>query len=372
MSKRRIIDSNRILQVETCSGADIQILHHLKNTVLGTPGRLRYQLTGIEEKLDHIPNISFMVLTRQDKLLGSVGFIQRDTYCMGKDQRAYYIRFFSINAPLRSKKLKKEKFRERNRGGNIVKDISLPYTENPAKLKNDFDPEEKNLVYSYVESDNFRSMNFSEMMWGESIGKSKTFIFSRLRPKSTEGFRRIRHEEKKSLRGRIQDKYDKYNLFTDENLFLNDNFFVLEKAGEIIMGAQVHPEKWRVIEMKGKMSKFMIRVMPYLPWIRNVFNPRAFRFLAIEGIWYRKGSENHFNAFFEALCHHFGMHFLLTWADTGSDLFQDMEANLDFGIIGSSFERNEVDIRVTFNNFSKEEKKFYFENPSYISAYDMV
>ncbi|MGC9341092.1 MAG: hypothetical protein ACP5E3_00175, partial [Bacteroidales bacterium] len=347
-------------------------LKHLKNTVLGTPGRLRYQLTSIEEKLDHIQNIDFMVLTRQEKLLGSVGFIQRDTWCFGKEQKSYYVRFFSINAPLRSRKLKKEKFRERSRGSNIVKDISLPYTENPAKLKEDFDPGEKNLVYSYVESDNFRSMNFSEMMRGETIGKNKTFIFSRLRPKTIKGFRKIKPNEKKRLRYRIQDKYEKFNLFTDENIFIDDNYFVLEKEGEIIMGAQVHPEKWRVMDMKGRLSKFMLKIMPYLPLVRKIFNPRAFRFLAVEGIWYRKGSEIYFNAFFEAICHHFGMHFLLTWADTGSDLFKDMDANLDFGVIGSTFQRNEVDIRVTFNNFSEEDKRVYFESPSYVSAYDMV
>lgn len=372
MRKRRIIDSNRLLQVETCSGADTQILQHLKNTILGTPGRLRYQLTNIEEKLDHIQNIDFMVLTRLDKLLGSVGFIQRDTWCFGKEQKSYYVRFFSINAPLRSHKLKKEKFRDRNRGSNIVKDISMPYTENPAKLKKNFDPEEKNLVYSYVESDNFRSMNFSEMMKGETIGKNKTFIFSRLKPKSVAGFRKIKQNEKKKLRGWIQDMYENYNLFTDENLFLNDNYYVLEKEGEIIMGAQVHPVKWRVIDMKGSISKFMLKVMPYLPFVRKIFNPRAFQFIAVEGIWYSQGSEKYFNAFFEALCHHFGMHFLLTWADTGSDLFKDMDSSLDFGVIGSSFERNEVDIRVTFNNFSEEEKRVYFESPSYVSAYDMV
>ena len=126
------------------------------------------------------------------------------------------------------------------------------------------------------------------------------------------------------------------------------------------------------MDMKGGMSKFMLKVMPYIPFIHKIFNPRSFRFIAVEGILYKKGSEKYFNEFYEALCHNFRMHFLLTWADTASDLFRDMDANLDFGLIGRSFERNEVDIRVTFNNFSEEEKRVYFESPSYVSAYDMV
>jgi hypothetical protein len=66
------------------------------------------------------------------------------------------------------------------------------------------------------------------------------------------------------------------------------------------------------------------------------------------------------------------LHFALTWADIESELYRDLNTNLDFGIIGNSFERARVEIRVTFNNFTPQERKTFHENPAYISAFDMV
>lgn len=372
MTHNRILDSNRILQVEARSGADTQLLKHIKSTVLGTPGRLRYQLTGIEEKLDHIRDIDFMVLTRKDRILGSVGFVYRNSYFRGESVKSYYIRFFSINAPLRSKKQHKDNFRDQKRGSNMIRDISFPYVADPSRLKGNSDSDERSFVYAYVESQNFRSMNFGEQIIPTVIGKYKTIIFSRLNAKPQSGLRRIQQNEKKLMRGRIMEMYHNYNLFTDENLFFENNYFVLEEDGEIVAGAQVHPETWKILEMKGRMNKFLLKVLPYVPVMRKIFNPSAFRFLGVEGIWVKKGCEGYLDRFFEGLCHLFHCHFILTWADIQSDLYKMLVTNLDPGIIGGAFKTDEVDIRVQFNNFTGEEKPEYFSTPSYLSAYDMV
>ena len=372
MKKRKVLDSNRILKVETTMEADNQLLEHLRSTILGTPGRLRYQLTKIEEKLAHIKKIHFIILTRKDNLLGSVGFIFRNTYCGKEKYKSWYIRYFSIKAPLREKEQKKEKFRNREKGSTLIRDIAMPYMENPGRLEDDFNPKEKSLVYGYVESQNFRSMNFSEQMKGITVRKYKTFIFSRLTLKRVNGVRRLSVGELEGFKKKVGLFYSDYSLFTDENLFLKDNYFILEKDGEPVIGAQIHLEFWRVLDLKGKFSKVMLRILPRLPYIRRIFNPKAFRFLALEGIWYKEGCEKYFNEFFEGLCYQFRIHIALTWVDSKSDLFHALERNLNFGLIGNSFERTEVDVRITFNNYSEEEKKKFFDKPVYISAFDMI
>lgn len=372
MTKRRVIDSNRILHLETTKKADSEILSHIKSTVLGTPGRLRYRLKKIEEKLDHINDIDFIVLTRKGKILGSVGLIRRNARVGGKFIKSWYVRYFSIRAPMRSGKQKHEDFRNKNRGGNIIRDAVMPYASQPSKLDEDFDPDEKSLVYAYVESENIRSLNFSEQMNAITARKCKTFIFSRIFLKNSLTIRSLKNDEKDGMLRKIKNFYRDYKLFTDENLFLDTNYFVLEEGGEIVAGAQVHREAWRIINMKGPLSKLMIKVLPRLPLIRNFFNPDDFHFLALEGIWYREGSEEKLNSLFASICHHFKTHFILTWADTESGLAGILYRNLDYGIIGRSFKQNEVDVRLTFNNFTEEEKSEFFENPVYVSAYDMV
>ncbi len=372
MTERRYIDSNRILHLETTKTADPEILAHIKSAVLGTPGRLRYKLKKIEEKLDHIKEIDFIVLTRKDKILGSVGLIKRTARVGERTIRSWYVRYFSIKAPMRSKKQKHDNFRNTERGANLIRDAVMPYASQPSKLTDDFDPDEKTLVYAYVESGNIRSMNFSEQMNAVTARRYKTFIFSRIFLRDSMKIRQLKPEEKLEMLHKVQEYYRDYKLFTDENLFFDDNYFVLEKKGKIVAGAQVHQESWKVIDMKGRFSKIMLKALPHLPLMRNFFNPDDFHFLALEGIWYDKNEENSLNPLFEGICHHFHAHFILTWADTESGLAKSLQENLDFGIIGRSFEQNEVDVRLTFNNFSEKEKQEFFKNPVYVSAYDMV
>ncbi|MFW5821389.1 MAG: hypothetical protein ACOCWA_08870, partial [Bacteroidota bacterium] len=365
MGKRKIIDSNRILHLETTKNVDSDILNHIKSAVLGTPGRLRYKLTKIEEKLDHIKDIDFIVLTRKGRILGSVGLIRRNAKAGDKDIRSWYVRYFFIKAPMRSGKQKHNKYRNTDRGGNLIRDAVMPYASQPSRLNENFDPGEKTLVYAYVESENIRSMNFSKQMNAITVRKYMTFIFNRIFLKRSEGIRRLENSEKALMMSKIKEFYSDYKLFTDENLFMKNDYFVLVEEGEIIAGAQVHPETWRIVNMKGRISKTIMKVLPRLPLARNFFNPDNFHFLALEGIWHAKGKEKLLNTLFEGICHHFNTHFILTWADTESGLAKALKQHLDYGVIGRTFDQNEVDVRLTFNNFTEEEKREFYDNPVY-------
>jgi len=372
MAKRRILDANLILQVETTRETDPQLLEHINSTILGTPGGLRYQQTRINEKLNHISDIHFMILTRQDKVLGSVGFIKRSIDFKTGKAVSWYIRYFSIKAPLRSGSYKRSKLREPSKGLNILKDISFPYVKNPSRLLQDFDPDQKSLVYAYVENENLRSMNFSEQMEAVTVRKYTTIIFSRAFLKKISGIRRLLKEEVSKMKKLLRDFYKDHNFYIEENLFMDDNYFILEEDGEIIAGAQVHPEIWKIMDMKGKYSRLLLRFLPLLPFIRRIFNPDSFKFLAMEGIWYKSGYEHKLNVLFEGLCSEFRVHFVLCWVDHDSKLNTDLSKNINCGLIGNSFERAGVDVRVTFNNFTEKEKQIFYERPAYISAFDMV
>jgi len=372
MTTRTILDKNRILQVETTTAADADLMKHISSTVLGTPGNLRYQLTQIKKRLDHSMETHFVILTRKGKILGSIAFMKRDHFYKGQKSISWYIRYFSINAPLGAKSNKKKKLNNSGRGSTLLKDIAIPYMENPCLLLENHNPEMKSYVYGYVESHNLRSMNFSNQMGSVTVRKYKTLIFTRLAPGKKAEVRKIDRDEIPEMRKKLESFYGGYNFFTMENLFLSPGYHVMESDGEIVAGAQVHSEFWRILDMKGRMSKLLIRVLPALPYIRRFFNPKQFRFLAIEGIWYKKGYEGALNRFFESLCSLHNNHFALTWADHESDLYKILDKNLDFGLIGNSFERAEVDVRVTFTNFSEEEKREFIEKPAYISAFDMT
>ena len=373
MSDRKILVSNRNLQVETCTEADEELLQHIKSTILGTPGRIRYRLTRIENKLAHMKEIYFVLLRMRGHLLGSIGFNKRYIHC-GKDSyKSWYIRYFYIHAPFRAKKQKKEKYRDPSRGSNMLRDAGLPYMSEPALLiPEEYDPKEKNLVYGYVESSNFRSLNMSAQSGSVTIRKFNTLIFTRIKLVSSENCRRLEKDEIESFTPVLKDFYKEYTFYTDENMFYDGNYFAYIKKGEILAGLQVHPEAWKIMELPGWTNKILLNIVPALPGVRKIFNPKDFRFLALEGFYYKQGQESLLQDLIESVCKHFNTHFALMWADNKSHLYETLVNNIDFGVIGKSFDRHEADVRVRFNNFSEEEQKLFYEKPCYISAYDSV
>lgn len=373
MGERRILTSNRLLQTETCIGPDEEVLAHLNSSILGTPGRIRYQLTRIENKLAHMAGLVFVLLRRKDILLGSIGFQKRSTNFGDSTHKSWYIRYFHIHAPFRAKSQDKDNFRDPHRGNSIIRGSALPYMKDPGLLfPEDYDPKEKSLVYGYIESLNFRSMNFSEQMESDTIRKFRTLIFTRLKLRNGIKAERIDSSKIEEFKLVLKDFYKDHSFFTNENMFFNGNYFVYLENGEIQAGMQVHPETWKILEMPGKLNSGLLKVLPVMPYIRKIFNPKDFKFLALEGIYFKEGKEALIEPLIESVCKHFNTHFALFWLDTGSELYELLNNTIDFGLIGKSFDSPEANVRVRFNNYSEEEKRAFFEKPTYMSAYDSV
>ncbi|MCF8391496.1 MAG: hypothetical protein K9H12_12435 [Bacteroidales bacterium] len=373
MAERSVLASNRLLQTEVSVGPDEEVLAHLNSSVLGTPGRIRYKLTRIENKLAHMTGLVFFLLRRKENLLGSIGFQKRSTSFGDSVHKSWYIRYFYIHAPLRAKSQKKENLRDPHRGNNIIRDAALPYMKDPGMLFPEMhDPTEKSMVYGYIESLNFRSMNFSEQMESETIRKFKTLIFTRLSLRPGLKSERIAPAMTEEFKKELKEFYKDYSFFTTENMFFNGNYFVHIENGEIQAGIQVHPEAWKIVELPGKMNSALLKILPLMPYIRKIFNPKDFRFLALEGIYFKEGREDLIEPLIESVCKHFKTYYALLWIDSGSELYEKMERSIDFGLVGKFFDKAEANIRVRFNNYSEEEKKAFYVNPSYVSAYDSV
>ncbi|MCK4921435.1 MAG: hypothetical protein KAS71_10345 [Bacteroidales bacterium] len=373
MAERRILASNRLIQTEACFEPDEELVAHLNSTILGTPGRIRYKLTSIENKLAHMTELYFVLLRRKDKLLGSIGFHKRITCFGDSNYKSWYIRYFSIHAPFRARRQEKENVRDPERGSSIIRDATSQYMIDPGLLMaENYDKSEKSLVYGYIETLNFRSMNFSEQVGYETIRKLKTLIFTRLKLRPGIKSERIENSRIEDFKIVLKDFYKDHSFFTTDNMFFNGNYFVHLENGEIQAGLQVHPEAWEVLELKGRVNTSLLKILPVLPYIKGIFNPNDFRFLAIEGIYFKEGKEALIELLIESVCAHFKTHFALFWIDSNSELYELLDRSIDFGIIGRSFDRAEANVRVRFNNYSEEEKREFFDNPSYMSAYDSV
>ncbi len=362
------------LQVEVEQEPGQDIINHLKNTVIGTPGRLLYRLTGIEKKIRLLNPSYFLVLRKLNRLLGTIGFVLRTTCNQTVSYSSWYIRYFSIRAPLRTKIHRKENYDDKpSSGDNIIKDSIKDYFYEPNRLLGKTsDSGQKTFIYAYIERENIRSKLFSDLMEFQIVRNFSTYFFSRISPKIHPGIRRIKEEEKSDMLMLLKKFYSVFNMYTEKYLFYEDNYYLLKINDEIVAGVQANPETWEIIKKPGLKGKLLSDIIPHIPGVSKLFDPQNFRFVAMEGIYYKEGYEKYLLPLFETVCGLTNTHFALMWLDTDSQLTRTIDKLGHRGLLSKLIKPVEANIIVKFINFSEEEKESFRDNPAYLSCFDVT
>ena len=364
---------NLSVNVETEPNEEVQ--KHIKQTILGTPGKIRYQHTSFAEKLPFLGKIFFMNLLKSGKLMGTVAFSLRDTSNRNGSIRSWYIRYFSIRAPLRDSnyKRKKKQKQEKPRRDNLLKSTAEPYFTNPDQIAEGMEFEnDKSFIYAYVEKENLRSWNFSESVDFVTVGNIHSSLISRFRPKQNPNIRTIESNEKEFVLEKLRDFYKEYTMFTEQNLFFNNNYLVWEENGQIIAGCQANPELWNILHIPGFLSSVFLKVITRLPFISKRFNPKYLKFVAFEGLWYEKEYGSRLIEMIESALAHHKMYLGVLWLDSDSHVHKQITELGKKGMVSRFFNAIPGDIRVRFVNFEEKDIEEFYKKPGYISCFDMT
>jgi hypothetical protein len=374
MKKNQTIVNYHELEVDVEKKAGADLLEHLRTSVLGTPGGLRYKHTQTEEKLENLGESYFLLLRKSGRILGSVGLCYRQTLFAEKSYVSWYVRYFSIKAPLKSAKPTSGKLLENSgRGLSLLRKAGAPYLQKPGEYLKQFPAgTEKSLVYAYIEIENFQSVQFAVQNEFETVRKFTTYLFSRFIPRKNKDIFKIQEHEKDEVRNLLKTFYSEHTLYSDQNLFYRDQFLVCRKNGKIVAGMQANPDMWEIKEMGGMVGKFLVNILPHIPGINRVFNLRKLKFVAADYIFWEPGHENILAALFETACKLNKTNILMAWSDTGSKLIKTLDNYTDQGIIGKSIKRIEVDIKVKFNGYKEGENEEFFRNPAFVSSFDVT
>lgn len=373
MEQIKNLTNYRSLLIEVKKEADEELLKHLNNTHLGSPGALQYTQTNIEGKISSIPEIYFMLLKKSGKLLGSVGFVKRMSFMTGSPLKTWYIRYFSVNAPLRTGNVKQGKTKpDTNRGLGLLKGAVMPYFENPGQLESSSSPEnEKSLIYAFIERGNLRSSSFSETMGLKPYRQFTTIIFSRIFFKKDKNVEPAKLSEKHEIINALKNFYSDHNLFSTANISPAENYLVYKQNGKIVAGLQVHPDAWKIHNMKS-WSWFFLKFLPSLPGVRKIFNPKYFRFLGVEGIWYARGGEKYIQPLLETACAIHKSAIVMIWLDSESQMLKDIKSNVRCGIMNKIMHPVKADVYLRLNGMDEFESQAFQRKPVYISAFDMI
>ena len=410
MDQEKLIDYKK-LEIRRLSKADEDVIALLKDTVLGSEGGMRYSMQNTPERIaTYGDSLSFLALYKRNSLKGVIGLCRRVISNRGTQSEATYLRYLAVQSAFqtergpgrRGDRLSGEGDRysvagERLSGatdrlpgaGESFKGRILDLIREPGKFDGDDSTTDgggesggaeksggaetegrPHVNYAYVESRNERSRNMINQSGYEYIRSFLTVAFSRFNPETNPAVSRLTPDEEPAMAALLKEQYSDYCFYTDEFSFLDHKYYVLRRNGEIVAGVGAIPAQYRVVNVPGLWGWLMMKALPRTPLFRRLFQPEAFRYVILNAIYCRKGSEDLLPDLFEAVCAEEGFHTALTWLDDHSGLFETLRTNRRMGALNRMLNAKPGLVYALFSGLTTAETEKFYDSPAYISGFD--
>jgi hypothetical protein len=225
-------------------------------------------------------------------------------------------------------------------------------------------------MYAFIESMNERSKNLVQQAGYEYIRSFLTVAFSRFFPVPDVRVSKLQAQDKPAMEKLLLDFYREYSFFTSEYSFYGDRYYVLKEDDEVIAGVSAIPTSFKVYDVPGVWGWVMMKVLPKTPYFRRLFRPGEFRYLVLDAIFCKSGSESLLTPLFESACAAEGFNTGLIWLDDRSHLYNSIRTRVRLGALNRMLNAKPGLVYSKFINLTEEEKEYFYDSPAYISGFD--
>lgn len=334
-------------------GIPIEAIEFLDSISWGSDGAV-YEHKNTPEHFKHITNPYLVSITEEGKILGTAVFCNPQVTVAGKPFNYYYTRYFASSPAIR--------------GRGVIKKLAaqvMSSIRDGEKLKTIF--------VGFIERGNKSSYKVTESAGYHTIGTIKTVGFSRFFPKKSKKIQQVITEpEKQEVIALLKKFYRQHALVQFDYLFMHNNYYVIKENNEIVAGCQFHKAHWVVNKMSGFTGKIILNVVPLIPLINKLFNPKKFEFLAFEGLYFKPGKENRLHELFEGLLAQEKLKSAMFWLDEKCPYYKALINYGKLGLINKFVKGSEVYIMASYQNMTAEEIYATENNPLYASAFDYI
>lgn len=304
------------------------------------------------EHLSHIPDPYFFSVRWQGKLYAAVTFCRRTIHSQGQENHGIYIRYFAAAPEMQGRGLV-------GRFSKLVMEWAIEHETRQAAF------------YASIEASNARVRKVVHSVGFRELATIKTVGFSRFFPRRNKRVRPLSRGEFDAFLPRLENCYSGYAFWMTDNLFIDNDYFVLEEDGRIIAGVQAHQAHWSIERLPGIMGN-LLPFLPYVPLLSRIFNPRAFRFLTFEGFFVEPGYENRVQTLLEALLARYGYYSALFWFDERDPLYRRLLQYNRMGLLHHFVGDSDARFIINLKGFSDAEAARLKEAPLYISGHDNI
>jgi hypothetical protein len=350
------------------------VIEDIKNTILGNPDGIRYRHLDSIKKIHEIKPLQFFTLRRDGNLLFVMALVERITALHNIFYYTYNVRYVTFNQMFSTKTLTIDNNAGRYQkiGNSFIKEGMRKHAENfEFDLKDYKALPDKKLYYAYVEDSNLRSMNFTEFFF-EPIRKFTIISYSSFFPRLDKQVSKTNKDELSSLQLLLNDSFKNHSFYFTESIDLLEHYFVLKQGDNIVAGVKAQKANWKLEQLPGTMGKLIIKVLPYLPGFSRIIKPSKFCFLTFDTIYCPSGNEKYLNTLFESVCAELKVYSAMIYVDKEDELCARLLSLKKMGILNKLFSNACGNVLARFVNFSDEEKSVFYNNPVYLSGYDMT
>jgi hypothetical protein len=362
------------LEVRVSDHANEGIIDILNHAVQGSERGLRFSLQDVSGRIAaYKDQIRFVSLYKKNQITGTVGSCYRIS---GQGKLRYptsYLRYLAFQSTYQSDRTWRKRIKEtiRPEKDDSFKQKTLEIFSKPHLLDlQDVFEGDKHVMYAFVESMNERSKNLVQQAGYEYIRSFLTVAFSRFSPVNDRRVSKLTLQDRPEMERLLLDFYRDYSFFTNEYSFYGDRYYVLKDHDEIIAGVSAIPTSFKVYDVPGVWGWVMMKVLPKTPYFRRLFRPGEFRYLVLDAIYCKTGSEKLLASLFESACASEGFNTGLIWLDDRSQLFNNIRTKVRMGALNRMLNAKPGLVYSKFINLSEDEKEFFYDSPAYVSGFD--
>lgn len=362
------------LEVRVSSETDDEINDLLSSTIVGSEGGMQYTMRNIPARIANYGNsIRLVSLIRNFSLAAVIGVCYRECSLGGTLHNCVYLRFLSFRQQYQTGKVVHNSAHEvhQQQEGDSFRNQTLGFFRKPHLFGfQPIDEKGKSILYAFVESKNERSKNLIQKTGYEYIRSFLTMAFSRFNPRPDIRVSVASMSEYSEISAELRTFYKDYSFYFDQFAFHNDSYYVLRESGRIVAGVSAVPTEYVIKNVPGVWGWIMMRVLPFTPFFRRLFEPGLFRFISLGSIFYLPGREDALAPLFESVCAATGLNTCLTWADDRGPLYDALRTRVKMGALNRILNAKPGLVYARFINYTEEEKEPFYDAPAFIAGFD--
>jgi len=351
--KKEIIYTEGKYTIQKHHGIPEEALLFLESISWGNEGTL-YEHKNTEEQIKQIKKPILLGIYEGNHIRATAVFVMTTVTENDKVYNLIYIRYFASSKEIRGK--------------GIIKRFSIKVMELIRESE-----KEQTVYFGCIEKDNKSSYKVVQSAGYSKFGTVKTLGFSRFFPKWDNRIKQVVHkEEQDEVLALLKKQYEHHALVRFDYVFLKDNYFIIREQGEIVAGCQYHRTHWVINNMKGFMGKIVMNLVPVIPILNTLFNPKRFEFLAFEGIYFKSGYEDQLYTLFEGLLAKENLKSAMFWLGKNCPIRKNILKKGQLGLIHTFVKDSDIEIMTSFKNISDSEITNLTSKPLFASAFDFI